>query len=631
MRLKLAFSLTLLIAIQSVTCQNQHNRQRGNVNDESQKLNIVADSVTNLAQKISNAITSQKSKTEIFSPVSIAGALSLLLLGASGTTRTELENVMGFDSRISFTDIHKSFGKLFRELVTNDPILKSEIPWRATDKCNNYDYDDDDVGMRGGFQAPQTPAKRPKRQSESTSDFDRYSHEIQLANGIFLENSYELSQSYINKTRVLYSSEVEKLNFALDPDTATKRMNEWIRTNTHDKISEMFPATVDSNTVMVIASALYFKALWQDMFIEGATKPRDFWPEGKNGPSFKVDMMAHGGCFPFYESPELEASIIGLPYKNNQSTMYVLKPTNSNRKALQELIAKLNAAEIDNLINRMRMTTALILFPKMHVSNTLNLKKTLKHIGVKSIFNPSKSDFSEISGASRIESVDNRPADLPNFVSPVVNLPPKPAKRPVDKDHAIITFPRVDVANETNTIEQATEEPQTSETTELVEEMQETSLKMNPEDTTTSNTVVESESKPQPKSNVRSMARSRKNKRDVSYKTPTEVKGKPDPLNGKDFFLNKRIVKPTSGKKQRRRSRRDAVEQANLYVSEAIHKIDLQINERGTEGGAATAITLNRSGTNAVFRAEEPFLILIRNDRTKLPLFFGAVYDPRAE
>lgn len=116
----------------------------------------------------------------------------------------------------------------------------------------------------------------------------------------------------------------------------------------------------------------------------------------------------------------------------------------------------------------------------------------------------------------------------------------------------------------------------------------------------------------------------RKQKRDVTYKVPSEDKNKSDPLNSKDFFSKKRIVKTTPGKKSHR-TRRQA---QNLYVSDAIHKVDLEINERGTEGGAATAISLNRSGTSAVMRADEPFLIVIRNDKTKLPLFYGAVYDP---
>lgn len=432
-------------------------------------------------------------------------------------------------------------------------------------------------------------------------------HEIHLANGIFLDNNFNLNPAYDKTAKELYQSEVEKLDFATHPEQATKYINEWVSDSTHGKIPEVFQTPVSSNTVMIITSALYFKALWQEMFIEGGTKPRDFFPDGKNHSSIKVEMMAHGGCFPFYHSTDLDASILGIPYKNKLTTMYVIKPNFSSRQVLQELIARLDSVSINSMIDRMKLKTAVILFPKMHVASTLNLKKTLKILGVRSPFHPVRSDLSAISGDSQPKPSDSgSPVDQSIFARPAVNLPfykPHKNRTKQQSNPNQLIFSRVD--NDTDT-ETATVLPTTLDTT-VNEEETETPLN--------AQTVkVEHVSK-----------KSTRLTRDVSYKTPPETKGKADPLSSKDFFLNKRIVKPTGGKKTHR-SRRQVTQQ--LFVSDAIHKVELEINERGTEGGAATAITLNRSGTNVVFRADEPFLLLIRNDQTKLPLFFGAVYDP---
>uniref|UniRef100_A0A1Q3FHY9 Putative serine proteinase inhibitor n=1 Tax=Culex tarsalis TaxID=7177 RepID=A0A1Q3FHY9_CULTA len=596
MRLKFVLGAVFVLALHEVTSQGQF--EPGN----TESLDVVANSVTNLAQKISRAIASPRSKTEIFSPVSIAGALSLLLLGSSGVTRDELTKLMGFDNqKINFAEIHKSFGKLFHELVSPEPSLNTPIPWRQNDKCNNYDYEDDEE--------PSPPPKnqRGKRDTSNETDFDRYSHEVQLANGIFVDKSFILNPQYMTWSQAIYRSEVERMSFASQPVEATRQINEWVSRNTRGKIPEIFPSPVDSNTVMVIASALYFKALWEEMFIEGATRPRDFYPEGRNGSSIKVDMMAHGGCFPFYDSTELDAKILGIPYKHNQTTMYVIKPNNSNRLALQELIAMLNGPTVDELINRMRKTTAVILFPKMHVSSSLNLKKTLKALGAKTLFSSSKSDLSGISSpqgaaapATEVSSMAARPAvNLPDQ-----KQPSKKKQKNPNRDQLI--FSRIE-GNETNEIT-----PVEQRTTELPTTLVETTLLDEAEPTTQTTEKCQ-----------------RLFPRDVSYKAPSESKTKPDPLTSKDFFLKKRIVKTTQGKKAHR-TRRDTEPAAMLFVSDAIHKVDLEINERGTEGGAATAITLNRSGTNVVFRADEPFLLLIRSDKTKLPLFFGAVYDPSA-
>lgn len=58
-------------------------------------------------------------------------------------------------------------------------------------------------------------------------------------------------------------------------------------------------------------------------------------------------------------------------------------------------------------------------------------------------------------------------------------------------------------------------------------------------------------------------------------------------------------------------------------------QVDLIINEKGTEGGAATVAFLYKTGTDVVLKAEEPFLFFIRHEESQLPIFYGAVMDPR--
>lgn len=48
-------------------------------------------------------------------------------------------------------------------------------------------------------------------------------------------------------------------------------------------------------------------------------------------------MMAQGGHFPFYESKEDDCRIIGLPYRKNLTTMFVILPNNSTRQRLRQL------------------------------------------------------------------------------------------------------------------------------------------------------------------------------------------------------------------------------------------------------------------------------------------------------
>lgn len=71
-----------------------------------------------------------------------------------------------------------------------------------------------------------------------------------------------------------------------------------------------------------------------------------------------------------------------------------------------------------------------------------------------------------------------------------------------------------------------------------------------------------------------------------------------------------------------------------LCIDTVIHKAFLKVDEKGSEAAAATAVVMkekcvsSRPPAPRVFRADHPFFILIRDDRTGSILFMGRVVDP---
>ena len=412
----------------------------------------------------------------------------------------------------------------------------------------------------------------------------------------------------------VYNSEYRSMNFRTQPLQSAQELNKWVNDKTNGRIKELIPGAVDSETLVILASALYFKADWQQTFIEGATMQKKFYPNGKDDAEnfVMVDMMANGGGkyflssslqndglvdiftflmpfeadmitfirhfilflfilfyvflsfimsldFPHYYDIETDCEILGLPYKKNASTMYIIMPKNSSKTVMIQKQKLLTAEKIEYMISQMTIKTAVILFPKMHLSGGYHLKGNLLDLGVKTLFEHGKSDLSLMADGAIKNSM---------------------MKNPVTRLGSEIVFPEYD-------------EP------------------------------------------------ARRYSRDVTYKVPSETKIHEEHLTLKDLVLNKRFVKDSSGKKTHRikrelssleklsKIRRDgSLKNPLLFADEVIHKVDLEINEEGTEGGAATAITLNRSGTNVVYRVEIPFMILIRHDPTRLPLFYGTVFNP---
>jgi serpin B len=75
-----------------------------------------------------------------------------------------------------------------------------------------------------------------------------------------------------------------------------------------------------------------------------------------------------------------------------------------------------------------------------------------------------------------------------------------------------------------------------------------------------------------------------------------------------------------------------------LYISAVLHKAFVEVNEKGTEAAAATAVVALPGAAPPIgepvrppeFRADHPFLFLIRETRTGSILFMGRVADPRS-
>jgi serpin B len=71
----------------------------------------------------------------------------------------------------------------------------------------------------------------------------------------------------------------------------------------------------------------------------------------------------------------------------------------------------------------------------------------------------------------------------------------------------------------------------------------------------------------------------------------------------------------------------------DFWIGAAVHKAYIDVNEEGTEAAAATGIVMQTMAMAVqqppiVFRADHPFVFLIRDNRSGGILFMGRVTDP---
>jgi len=69
----------------------------------------------------------------------------------------------------------------------------------------------------------------------------------------------------------------------------------------------------------------------------------------------------------------------------------------------------------------------------------------------------------------------------------------------------------------------------------------------------------------------------------------------------------------------------------DLFISAVIHKAFVDVNEEGTEAAAASGVIMALPGPPSkppVFRADHPFVFMIRDNRNGAILFLGRVMKP---
>jgi serpin B len=72
--------------------------------------------------------------------------------------------------------------------------------------------------------------------------------------------------------------------------------------------------------------------------------------------------------------------------------------------------------------------------------------------------------------------------------------------------------------------------------------------------------------------------------------------------------------------------------ETGLYITKVIHQANIDVDEKGTEAAAATAVVMATGGgpgsREVAFKVDRPFLFLVRDVPTGAILFMGRVVDP---
>lgn len=291
-------------------------------------------------------------KNIFYSPYSIASALSMLDVGAGGTTKNELENALGITDLDEWNDEMKAY--LSKDWSQNTFVNTANSVWmnKGTTWAANINSD------------------------------------------------------FLTPAKDYYSGEVYEADFDGQADKVVQNVNNWVSTNTNKMIPEILKE-IPGGTVMMLINAVYFEGKWDTPFTEDNTFKGKFYGTGKES---EVDMMhLYGEHFSYMDNGDIKG--ITLPYDGDSVVMKVFMPSDENGN-INQLFDKLSNEEKQKLIGSLddasNVEIDTLQLPKFTDEQSIDgLDDILKNMGIQSAYSES-ADFSKIADGIAVSSVNHK-------------------------------------------------------------------------------------------------------------------------------------------------------------------------------------------------------------------------------
>ena len=240
-----------------------------------------------------HAVAADATDNFTLSPLSIAVAFGMLRAGSRGTTATQIDAVLGFPSSTRPEGSpHQALNALTAELVT--------------------------------------PARVPTGQPGPAPI-------VAIANGLFVEKGFgsAIQRPFLDLLAAQYGAHADSVDFR--SPTAAATINAWVAQQTRGRITKLFDR-LDTDTLVVLADAVYLKAGWQNQFGPDMTTSGAFSTSAGTSVQARfmhqvIDQVRYVGNDRWQR--------ITLPYVGGQLTMRVVLPLTvmRDRAALTGLLS----------------------------------------------------------------------------------------------------------------------------------------------------------------------------------------------------------------------------------------------------------------------------------------------------
>ncbi|XVF63975.1 hypothetical protein PTKIN_Ptkin09bG0130000 [Pterospermum kingtungense] len=210
---------------------------------------------------------------------------------------------------------------------------------------------------------------------------------MSFANGVWIDKSLPFKPSFKQILDTVYMVASNQVDFQNQADKVLSEVNLWAEKKTNGLIKEVLPPeSVDKDTRLIFANALYFKGAWNEPFDASKTKDQDF--HLINGSSVKVPFMTsrEDQIIGVYDG----FKVLRLPYKqgeyNRRFSMYIFLP--GAKDGLKTLVEKITSesGSLELYLPSRKVKVGEFRIPRFKISFGFEASEVLKGLGLELLF-----------------------------------------------------------------------------------------------------------------------------------------------------------------------------------------------------------------------------------------------------
>lgn len=229
-----------------------------------------------------------------------------------------------------------------------------------------------------------------QRQLNATGESNKI--QLSIANSMWPQEKYHFLEEYLKLAEDSYQTEIISVDYEKNTEDIRQKINSWVERETKGKIKDFLSRAPASITRFMLVNAIYFKGDWVTQFDRDRTTEMPFYLHDNE--TIRVPMMVEASKFN-YSGDEI-VQVLWMPYAGDRISMMVLLPR--TRYGLPEVEEMLTSESLEGWRKDSRSKMVSVCLPRFEMTCELDLKKGLQVMGITDAFDIDKANFAGMDG-----------------------------------------------------------------------------------------------------------------------------------------------------------------------------------------------------------------------------------------